>query len=298
MRRLFAVLGRLEGSLVNVLIEGESGTGKEVVARAIHEHSAVARGPFVAVNCGALDRNLVRSELFGHRRGAFTTAVEGRLGAFELANGGTLFLDEIGELPLDVQPVLLRALESETVVRVGESIERPVKVRVIAATNRDLTVDVGERRFREDLFYRLVVVKLRIPPLRERTEDIVALAEHFATELDIGRLSPELLTQLCAHPWRGNVRELKNTLKAYSAIGAMPSAAANDGGALESVLRGAIDVAKPYSDRKQEVVEAFRRVYFQKLREHTSGNQSEAARLSGLERSYLNKIVNKMGLRR
>ena len=298
MRRLFAVLARLEESLVNVLIEGESGTGKEVVARAIHEHSAVTRGPFVAVNCGALDRDLVRSELFGHRRGAFTTAVEGRVGAFELANGGTLFLDEIGELPLDVQPVLLRALESETVVRVGESAERPVKVRLVAATNRDLTVDVKERRFREDLYYRLVVVKLRIPPLRERIEDVVALAEHFATELRLGGLSPDQIGQLCAHPWPGNVRELKNTLKAYSAIGTMPNAAAVDAGALESALRAAIDVTQPYANRKQEVVDAFRKVYFQKLLEHTSGNQSEAARLSGLERSYLNKLVHIMGLRR
>jgi transcriptional regulator with AAA-type ATPase domain len=298
MRRLFAVLSRLEVSLVNVLIEGESGTGKEVVARAIHEHSTVSRGPFVAVNCGALERALVRSELFGHRRGAFTSAIEGRLGAFELASGGTLFLDEIGELPLDVQPVLLRALESETVVRVGETIERPVKVRLIAATNRDLEMDVRERRFREDLYYRLMVVNLRIPPLRERIEDVVALAEDFAKELQLGELSPQLLSQLCARRWPGNVRELKNTLKAYSAVGALPSRTACEGESLESALRSAIDVTKPYAERKQEVVETFRRVYVERLLEYTSGNQSEAARLSGLERSYLNKVVHAIGSRK
>jgi DNA-binding NtrC family response regulator len=285
-------LSRLEDSLVNVLIEGESGTGKEVVARAIHEHSAVARGPFVAINCGALDRTLVRSELFGHRRGAFTTAVEGRIGAFELAAGGTLFLDEIGELPLDVQPVLLRALESETVVRVGECIERPVKARLLAATNRDLAVDVRERRFREDLYYRLMVVKLHIPPLRQRIEDVVGLAEHFATELQLGKLSSEVLSQLCERRWLGNVRELRNALKAFAALGVLPGAEESDAGVLEAALTSAVDVTRPYEECKRELVEAFRRVFVQRLLERTSGNQSEAARLSGLERSYLNKVVN------
>ena len=298
MRRLFAVLTRLEHSLVNVLIEGESGTGKEVVARAIHEHASIARGPFVAVNCGALDRSLVRSELFGHRRGAFTSAVEGRAGAFELADGGTLFLDEIGELPLDIQPVLLRALESEAVVRVGESIERPVKVRLIAATNRELSVDVKERRFREDLYYRLVVVKLRIPPLRERIEDVIALAQHFASELDLGRLSPEVLDQLCGRPWYGNVRELRNSLKAFAALGVLPSVTTSDAGLLEAALMNTIDATRPYDECKREFLEVFRKIYVERLLERTSGNQSEAARLSGLQRSYLNKVVNMMSPRK
>jgi DNA-binding NtrC family response regulator len=163
MRRVYGVLERLEGSLVSVLIGGESGTGKEVVARAIHDRSIVAEGPFVAVNCGALDRALVRSELFGHVRGAFTGAIESRAGAFEAASNGTLFLDEIAELPLDTQPVLLRTLETGTVQRVGETNERKVKVRLLAASNRRLEELVKEGKFREDLYYRLLVVRVALP---------------------------------------------------------------------------------------------------------------------------------------
>ncbi len=161
---------------MNVLIEGESGTGKELIARALHDGSDVRSGPFVALNCGALDRALVRSELFGHKKGAFTGALGESVGAFAEADGGTLFLDEIGELPLEIQPVLLRALESGATTRVGETKPRPVKVRVIAATHRQLKEDVSEGLFRADLYYRLMVVKLSAPPLRHRMEDIPLLA--------------------------------------------------------------------------------------------------------------------------
>ncbi|HEX7663884.1 MAG TPA: sigma-54-dependent Fis family transcriptional regulator, partial [Polyangiaceae bacterium] len=172
MKRLFGTLFRLEGSLVPVLVQGESGVGKELVASALHERSKVASGPFVPVNCGALARELVLSELFGHKRGAFTGAHEARQGAFELADGGTLFLDEIGELPLDVQPVLLRTLETGEVRPVGSSAAKKVQVRLVAATNRDLAAEVAAGRFRQDLYYRLAVVKLVLPPLRTRLEDV------------------------------------------------------------------------------------------------------------------------------
>jgi hypothetical protein len=172
MHHLFTILERLEGSLVTALIEGESGTGKDLVARALREGSSVSKGPFVVLNCGAIPRELVASELFGHKRGAFSGAVESRRGAFELADHGTLFLDEIGELPLEVQPMLLRALEEGEVRPLGGDRAEHVKVRVVAATNRDLSREVEAGRFREDLFYRLAVVRLPVPPLRERPEDI------------------------------------------------------------------------------------------------------------------------------
>src|SRR6185503_10855221 len=196
MRRIFAILLRLEGSLINVLIEGESGVGKELIARALHEGSSVHEGPLVIVNCAALGRELVLSELFGHRKGAFTGAVEARKGAFEAADGGTLFLDEIGELPLDVQPMLLRALESGEAKPLGENAPRKVRVRVVAATSRDLEQEMQAGRFREDLYYRLAVVKLTIPPLRERPEDVEVLAQRFASAAGLGALPPEVIERL------------------------------------------------------------------------------------------------------
>jgi DNA-binding NtrC family response regulator len=294
MRRLFAMLQRLEGSLVTVLIEGESGTGKEVVARAIHERSLVAKGPFVAVNCGALDRALVRSELFGHAKGSFTGATEARRGAFEAAEDGTLFLDEIGELPAEVQPVLLRALENGVITRVGENNERPVKVRLLAATNRDLLEAASERRFREDLYYRLAVVKLSTPTLRERREDIVPLAHHFAEQLGLPELPEDVLQDLSAREWPGNVRELRNALRAYVALGSLsippPSAPTR---ALEEALREMIDLARPYAELKEGLMETFLKVYVERLLAHTGGNQSEAARISGMERSYFSKVARR-----
>jgi DNA-binding NtrC family response regulator len=294
MRRLFAVLQRLEGSLVTVLIEGESGTGKEVVARAIHERSLVARGPFVAVNCGALDRALVRSELFGHARGSFTGASEARGGAFEAAEDGTLFLDEIGELPPEVQPVLLRALENGVVTRVGETAERPVKVRVLAATNRDLLELANERRFREDLYYRLAVVKIATPALRDRRDDIEPLARHFAEQLGVTELPEDVLQDLTVRDWPGNVRELRNALRAYVALGSLsippPSSPTGD---LEGALSASIDLARPYAELKEALMERFLRLYVERLLSHTGGNQSEAARISGMERSYFSKVARR-----
>jgi DNA-binding NtrC family response regulator len=291
LRRLVDTLVRLESSLASVLIEGESGTGKELVARAIHEHSAVARGPFVVLNCGGLDRNLARAELFGARRGAYTGAVDSRVGAFEEADGGSLFLDEIGELPLDVQPVLLRALENQAVARVGDTRERPVRVRVLAATNRHLDEEVRTGRFREDLFYRLNVACIRVPSLRERRDDIEPLAHHFAEQLGSLALPPELLATIRRRLWPGNVRELKNAVQAYLALGVLSPSRPIGAGDLSQALRGSIGVGQPYEPQKRRLLEEFTRTYLELLLEQTGGNQSEAARISGLDRSHLNKTL-------
>jgi DNA-binding NtrC family response regulator len=298
-RQLFAKLARLEGCLVSVLIEGESGTGKELVARAIHDHSRVRSGPFVAVNCGALDRQLAKSELFGHKKGAFTGASEHRVGVFEAAHGGTLFLDELGELPLDVQPMLLRVLETSSVVRLGENEPRPLKVRVLAATNRDLAAEVREQRFREDLYYRFAVIRLALPPLRERPQDIALLARHFARHEGLSELPAPFVRELCRQPFPGNVRELKNSVQAFAALG---SSSLQLGPALGrqaeplAALEQFVDPAVPYAEQKERLVEAFTRTYLRALLEHTSFNQSQAARLSGLERSYLGRLITKHGI--
>lgn len=296
MLKLFAILRRLEGSLVNVLVEGESGTGKELVARAIHQGSSVASGQLVTVNCGALDRELVKSELFGHRKGAFTGANESRAGAFELADGGTLFLDEVGELPLDVQPVLLRVLEAREVTRVGENVAKPVRVRVIAATNRNLDQARANGTFREDLFYRLAVVRLELPRLAQRRRDIPLLARQFALSAGATQLPDEFLASLEAHDWPGNARELRNAVEAFLAIGMLPEPAPSP--ALSGALDSWLNPALPYARQKDALVATFTRQYLEKLLEHTGGNQSEAARISGLERSYLGKLATKMGIKR
>jgi len=296
MRELFAVMKRLEGSLASVLLQGESGVGKELAARAIHAGSLRASAPFVVVNCGGIARELVLSELFGHKKGAFTGAIENRIGAFETADGGSVFLDEIGELPLDVQPVLLRVLESGEVQRVGETTQKRVSVRIIAATNRDLAEDVREKRFRSDLYYRLAVVKLLIPPLRERPEDVELLATTFARNAGLTELPREALEQFRLHDFPGNVRELRNAVEAYVALGTLPGTEAPLSGALTQALRQMIDPERPYAEQKERFAEHFTRIYLTELLTRTNGNQSEAARISGLERSYLGKLVQKLGI--
>jgi transcriptional regulator with GAF, ATPase, and Fis domain len=298
MRRLFAVLARLEGSSVNVLLEGESGVGKEVIARAIHEGSTLRDGPLVCLNCASIGRELVQSELFGHKKGAFTGAIEARKGAFESANGGTLFLDEVGELPLEVQPVLLRAIESGEVRPLGGNEVHHVKVRVIAATNRDVTAEMRAARFREDLYYRLAVVKLTIPPLRERPEDIDVLAQRFARMGGMGELPEDVLVRLRAHDWPGNARELRNAVQAYAAIGALPEERPREMDLLETALRQSIDPTRSYQDQKDLFTSRFTRAYLELLLARTKGNQSEAARVSGVDRSYLGKLIVKHGVQR
>jgi len=299
MRRLFAQLVRLQGSKVNLLIHGESGTGKELIARAVHEHSALRDGPFVVVNCGALDRQLVRSELFGHQRGAFTGAVRRHVGAFEAAEGGTLFLDEVGELSPEVQPVLLRVLEQRSITPLGSHDELPVQVRVIAATHRDLAARVRVGEFREDLFYRIQVVRLEVPALRDRLEDVPVLANAFARRQGGPQLPEDVIEELQRHHWPGNVRELRNAVEAYLALGVMP--ATQDSGAcpgFEAALAHFVNPEQTYAAQKEELLQHFTRAYLERLLRVTGGNQSQAARQSGLERSYLGKLIGKLGLRR
>jgi DNA-binding NtrC family response regulator len=298
MRKLFGRLEQLETSLVSVLIEGASGTGKELAARAIHERSSVGAGPFVAVNCAALDRALARSELFGHRRGAFTGAIQDREGAFEAASGGTLFLDELGELPLEVQPVLLRALEVGALTRLGENRERPVNVRIIAATNRCLADEARVGSFRQDLYFRLVVAHVYVPSLEERRDDIGVLAAHFGRELGIRQLPASVLAELCSRSWPGNARELRNAIQAYSVFGDLPrpSPACNTEleTLLEEHLRRWVHLDLPYASQKDRLLECFLRIYVEGVLTRTHGNKSVAARLSGLERSYFTKLVNQL----
>lgn len=299
MRELFSRLARLEGSLVNVLIEGESGVGKELIAHALHQGSSLASEPLVALNCGALPRELVASELFGHLRGAFTGATDARTGAFERADGGTLFLDEIGELPLDVQPMLLRALESGEIRPLGADAPRRVKVRVIAATNRDLGAEVGAGSFREDLYFRLAVVKLRVPPLRERTEDIPLLANAFAEYEGMGALPEDVVRELSSRPWPGNVRELKNALASLAALGDLPDQrVALHRDELDRALAKVVDAARPYAEQKDEVATRFTRIYLELVLRRAGGNQTEAARIAGLDRGYFGKLLAKHDIKR
>lgn len=297
MRRLFGVLERLEGSLVSVLVEGESGVGKEVIARGLHQGSRVAHGPFVAVNCGAIARDLIASELFGHRRGAFTGAVEGRRGSFEAAHGGTLFLDEIAELPVEVQPMLLRVLETGEIRAVGDDQARNVKVRLVAATNSDLHARVKSGDFREDLYYRLAVVRLRVPPLRERAEDIEPLALRFARAEGLDGLPKPVIDQLRSRQFPGNARELRNLVQAYVALGAIPEPIGSGRDVRSLALRQAVDLKRPFLAQRDEIAEAFTRFYLEALLAHVNGNQSAAAEIAGLDRTYLGRLLAKMGMR-
>ncbi len=219
MQDLYKMIGRVAPTDMTVLLSGESGTGKELVARAIHQHSVRVEGPWTALNCAAIPQSLLESELFGHERGAFTGATERKLGCFGKASGGTLFLDEVGELPLAVQAKLLRSLQEKEIRRLGGREPIPVDVRIIAATNKNLDAAIARGEFREDLYYRLNVIHLHLPPLRARQEDIPPLASYFLTrssqglERPVGGFTPEALDRLLAHTWPGNVRELENTIK-------------------------------------------------------------------------------------
>jgi DNA-binding NtrC family response regulator len=296
MRRLFAKLSRLENSLATVLVEGESGVGKELVAQALHDGSAVRENPFISVNCGAIPRDLVASELFGHKRGAFTGALEARKGAFESADGGTLFLDEIGELPVEIQPTLLRVLEKGEVRSLGSDQNRHVKVRVIAATNRDLEQEVRAGRFREDLFYRLAVVRLHVPTLSQRIDDIEPLARHFAASIGLSDIGSDVLEKLMARTWPGNVRELRNAVQAYAALGVLPEPTRSKAATLELGLSEHVDLMRPYGDQKEELADRFTRVYLRALLERAGGNQTVAARIAGLDRTHLGRLLAKHGI--
>ncbi|HEY8040087.1 MAG TPA: sigma 54-interacting transcriptional regulator [Polyangiaceae bacterium] len=306
MRRIFRVLDGIAKTDATVLLQGETGTGKEVLARAVARRS-LRPEPFVVVDCGAVTPTLIQSELFGHERGAFTGAVAQRRGAFESADGGTIFLDEIGELPLDVQPMLLRILEAREFRRVGGNQTLHVDVRVIAATSRDLEREVSGGKFREDLYFRLAVVPVRIPPLRARREDIPALVQHIlARTKGAGALAPSGRTMewLLQHDWPGNVRELRNLLEraAYMSVAAgsreillpaLPPAGSADPG--EELFR--FSLSESYREARARVEDEFERRYVAWLLAKHHGNLSAAARAVQMDRKHLHVLARKHGLR-
>jgi two-component system response regulator GlrR len=299
MRAAFAALARAAATDATVLLEGETGTGKEEAAAALHASGKRADGPFVVVDCGALPRELLLSELFGHEKGAFTGATDRRDGAFADASGGTIFLDEIGELPLDLQPQLLRVLERREVRRIGSTRYHPVDVRVIAATNRDLRSEVNAERFRADLYYRLAVVTVRLPPLRERPADLPELArvllEHLGADTAmIDRLLGEdLQAALRRGTWPGNVRELRNYLERCMVFDrAMPLAPAAPGAASPP---GPIDPDVPYTTARRAAVDRFEREYVHALLARHGGKVQKAADAAGLGRVQLWRLTRKHG---
>jgi DNA-binding NtrC family response regulator len=295
MQQIIRTLGRLCDSTVSVHLVGESGTGKELIARAIHQHSIGSAGPFVVVHCGTLVRESAHRELLGPDVTAANVGSEPVLGAFEAARGGTLFLDEIGELALDIQPLLLRALESDGYAPNKNAESQRKTVRVIAATQRNLLEAVQDGRFRKDLYHRLNVVQLELPPLRLRGEDVVLLARQFAAEFGIRDLSQEIVEQLRKYDWPGNVRELRNVLRGYAVVGILPCPQPNvSAEGFSHLLRSALDMAVPYQEQKERLVNQFIDVYLTELLRRAQGNQSEAARIAGLDRAHLNKMVSRL----
>jgi len=302
MRVLFALIDKAAQSDATVLVQGESGTGKELVAEELHRHSQRRDGPFIIVDCGALPDELIESELFGHEKGAFTGAHVERAGAFEAAHGGTLFLDEIGELPLALQPKLLRVLEARTVKRVGSNQRHPVDVRFVAASNRNLRQEVNAGSFREDLFWRLSVVELRIPPLRERADDIPALFDALWQQAGVASgphpIDAETMSELTRQPWRGNVRELRNYVERTAVLGATPmpeGTPERERPAGDGALR--VEWELPYRDAKERWVEHFERAFLERRLTEAEGNLSRLAREAEMDRAFLLKLLRKHGMR-
>ncbi len=312
MRRAFAVLERCSASDATVLLEGETGTGKDAVAEAIHGKSDRREAPFIVVDCGSIPGDLLESELFGHERGAFTGASAPRDGAFAAAHGGTLFLDELGELPLTLQSKLLHALEHREVKRVGANRYVPVDVRVIAATNRNLREEVNQRRFRSDLYYRLAVIQVSLPPLRDRLEDLPRLAEHFLdiiekrsrrpTDTSFLR-TPEFVAELRAHHWPGNLRELRNYVERCHALREAVQLDTGGGPPPGPAERAPV-AARPSVDPSLSLREArdawsrdFERRYLEQLLARHDGNVRDAARTAGVDRVYLYRLLWKHELK-
>jgi transcriptional regulator with GAF, ATPase, and Fis domain len=309
MRAVFSRLERVGKTDATVLIHGETGTGKEVIAWSLYEASRRKDQPFVVVDCGSIARTLIESELFGHEKGSFTGADKRRIGAFERAQGGTLFLDELGELELELQPKLLRALERREVQRLGGDKPINVDVRILAATHRDLRTMVARGEFREDLYYRLAVVTLELPPLRDRREDIPLLVDHFLKGLgvDRGALPEGTIERFVEHDWPGNARELKNAVERAVVLGetkllgsarAAPSSSSSSSPPSGSTPGGSfvIDPSQPYKDQKAAVIADFEERYARLLMKVHQGNVSAAARVAGIDRMSLHKILDRYGL--
>jgi DNA-binding NtrC family response regulator len=322
MRELYAVLEKIAPTATTVVIEGETGTGKEVVAQTIHTLSPRASGPMMVFDCGAVPDNLIESELFGHEKGSFTGAIMTRQGLFEMAHGGTLFLDELGELPLDLQPKLLRALEQREIRRVGSNKPIKVDVRIIAATNRNLEDEVRNGRFRQDLFYRLSVVRVFLPPLRDRVEDIPLLIKHFLTEgsynkkpdgtQKVQNVSRAAMDLIQAYKWPGNVRELVNTVERAVSFaegeiveprdlpetvrGEEPAPRGLAGAAVSQPMSTMPDSDSTFKDAKERWVSSFERDYIVTLLKKNKGNISHAAREADIDRKYFRKLMRKYGI--
>jgi DNA-binding NtrC family response regulator len=327
MRQIFHILDRISTSAATVILEGETGTGKEVVARTVHDKSNRRKGPFIVFDCGAVPENLIESELFGHEKGAFTGASRSRQGLFQMAHRGTIFLDEIGELSLDLQPKLLRVLETREVRSVGANKSAPVDVRVIAATNRDLAKEVHEGRFREDLFYRLSVVRIYLPALRNRKDDIPLLVEHLLKKEPSNRtsegyrrltgISAPAMRALESYEWPGNVRELANAIERACSFArgpmleisdlpeylsqtrrsepAGPPQPAAEGLGAELAVPGAL-AELSFKDAKEAWLNAFEKDYLQAILEKNEYNISSSSREAGIDRKYFRKLMKKYGL--
>jgi len=300
-----------------VMITGETGTGKELACRAVHNRSRRHSGPFVVFDCGAAADNLIESELFGHQRGAFTGAVEARPGVFEMAQHGTIFIDEIGELPLELQPKLLRVLEQREVRRIGASGTKPIDVRVVAATNRNLRDEVDAGRFREDLYYRLAVVEMAMPPLRNRLDDLGLLAQHLLERSPhnqaVQTISPAVIRAFEGHDWPGNVRELNNIIERAlpftdgttigleslpeTFVSAAPrpskSTATSRHGAPPNPPNADPEPSVPFKHAKEQLIDDFERRYLVELLETHDGNVSKAARAAGMDRKTITRLMKK-----
>jgi len=300
LRAAFALLEKASASDVTVLLTGESGTGKSQAAEAVHARSARASKPFRIVDCAAVPATLLDSELFGHERGAFTGATERRQGVFEEANGGTVFLDEIGELPSDLQPKLLRVLEAREIRRVGSNNYLSVDIRLVAATNRDLRNEVNAGRFRADLYFRLAVLRVHLPALRERPSDIPLVAEELIRRLSLddetrlALLDPGFLARLRVAPWPGNVRELRNHLERCAALQQVLHPSVEDGPSQHLTV---VDASVPYSEARRTLLDNFERSYVKALLERHEGNVSQAAAAAQVDRVHLHRLIRRHRLK-
>ncbi len=304
MREIFTLIEEVAPTPVTVVIEGETGTGKELVAKAIHERSLRAKGSLVVFDCTNQPKDLIESSLFGHVKGAFTGATAERMGAFERANGGTIFLDELGEFSLDLQPKLLRVLESREIQKVGGDDYDPVDVRVIAATNRNLKHEVRAGRFREDLYYRLAVVKIQLPPLRDRREDIFRLVDHFLTDAKADcTIDTSCIERLKRHDWPGNVRELKNVVDRAAALSRGRENVDlsrfiqhDDDDTPAAASMAQADTNLSFKEAKGKVISSFESQYIEALLREHSNNISVAAREAGIDRKHFKDLMRKHGI--
>jgi DNA-binding NtrC family response regulator len=299
MRQMFKLLQDVAATDATVLIEGETGTGKELIAEELHNHSLRRNGPFVVFDCGAVPHELIESALFGHVKGSFTGAITDRRGAFAEANGGTIFLDEIGEMALDLQPSLLRALDKRAVRKVGANAFEKVDVRVVAATNRDLRSEVAKKSFREDLYYRLAVIRVSVPPLRERGSDIPLLVNHFVQQFSSDRslqVTKDDMARVQRHSWPGNVRELRNTIERACLLSRGDTLNVDDALTEEASPALGIRTDLPFKEAKGQLVEMFEREYIEDLMRRHKMNLSAAAREAQIDRKHLRELIRKYGL--